>query len=528
MPLVRLRSGTLRRAVGLLTLLAGGSGVAPVPLESQGSSYEELQKFSTVFNHIRLNYVDSVAYAELVSAAIEGMLQALDPHSYFISRRDWEVRSALERGELGVSGTVLDEEEGVATVEAVVPESPAAKAGVLPGDRVVQVNDTSVIGLHLEKVELLLAGPKGTKVHVILERGPRLEPESLSVTLKLRPLDRMSVGLVRMASAVTGYVRLGWFGPKAGEELHQALKQLEESGAQQVILDLRNNPGGLVDAAVEVASEFLPAGTLVFRTRGRKADANRDLVTQGNGEFAGLPLVILIDQHSASASEALAGALQDHDRALVMGRRSFGKALEQTGFVLQTGDVVELTIAHVLTPSGRLIQRRYKGISPEQYRSFAGKPGAAADTAAVYNTDHGRDVRGGGGIAPDIALGAPSAYPVWWSVAIDSGLASAVADSVARSLPVSDAGRRAWAGYPTRWRREVLEPFLDHVRAVLRVRAEPDSAMGDRLALMLAVRVADLRWPPDGGAEVFVHNDPDIRAAMTYFPRLPELLSGPR
>ncbi len=117
---------------------------------------------------------------------------------------------------------------------------------------------------------------------------------------------------------------------------------------------------------------------------------------------------------------------------------------------------------------------------------------------------------------------------MWWSVAIDSGLASAVADSVARSLPVSDAGRRAWAGYPTRWRREVLEPFLDHVRAVLRVRAEPDSAMGDRLALMLAVRVADLRWPPDGGAEVFVHNDPDIRAAMAYFPRLPELLSGPR
>src|SRR6266550_5207126 len=136
MPLERHRSGTIRRTVGVLTLLAGGSGVVAVPLESQGSSYEELQKFSTVLNHIRLNYVDSVPYAELVSAAIEGMLHALDPHSYFISRRDWEVLSALERGELGLAGTVLDEEDGVATVEAVVPESPAAKAGVLTGARV--------------------------------------------------------------------------------------------------------------------------------------------------------------------------------------------------------------------------------------------------------------------------------------------------------------------------------------------------------------------------------------------------------
>jgi len=176
----------------MVLLLVGGSLVTPRPLAGQASAYEQLQRFSAVLNHIRLNYVDTVTYAELVSAAIEGMLRSLDPHSYFVSRRDWEMRSALERGELGVSGMVLDEEEGVATAEAVVPESPAAKAGVLPGDRLVQINDTSVVGLEVAKVELLLARSKGTKVRVTLERGPRLEPESLSVTLKLRPLDRMS------------------------------------------------------------------------------------------------------------------------------------------------------------------------------------------------------------------------------------------------------------------------------------------------------------------------------------------------
>ena len=522
-------SPTPNHALCMVLLLVGGSLVTPRPLAGQASAYEQLQRFSAVLNHIRLNYVDTVTYAELVSAAIEGMLRSLDPHSYFVSRRDWEMRSALERGELGVSGMVLDEEEGVATAEAVVPESPAAKAGVLPGDRLVQINDTSVVGLEVAKVELLLARSKGTKVRVTLERGPRLEPESLSVTLKLRPLDRMSVGLVRMAGSVTAYLRLGWFGTKADEELHRALKQLERSGAQQVILDLRDNPGGMVDAAVEIASEFFPEGTLVFRTRGRKVDANRDFVTKRTGDFASLPLVVLVNERSASASEALAGAMQDHDRALLLGRRTFGKALEQTGFLLvPTGDVVELTVAHVETPSGRVIQRHYKGISVEQYQSFAGKSGAAADTVTRFHTDHGREVRGGGGIAPDITTSAPATYPVWWSVAVDSGLASAVADSVARSLPGSDGARAAWAGDPARWRRELLDPFLAHVRTVLHVRAEPDTAVASRLALLLAVRVADVRWPPDGGAEVFVGNDPDIRAAASYFPRLGELLAGPK
>src|SRR6266446_3300620 len=161
-----------RRAFGARWLLAGLLiGVLPCRLSAQGSAYEELQTFSAVLNHIRLNYADSVTYAEMVRAAIDGVLRALDPHSYFVSRRDWEKRSALERGDLAVTGMVLEDEDSAAAVLAVVPRSSAEKAGVLPGDRVIEVDDSAVVGLKVQQVELLLAGPSGSKVHVTLERG---------------------------------------------------------------------------------------------------------------------------------------------------------------------------------------------------------------------------------------------------------------------------------------------------------------------------------------------------------------------
>jgi carboxyl-terminal processing protease len=435
--------GSRGRRLGARWLLAGVLiAVLPCHLSAQASAYEELQTFSAVLNHLRLSYVDSVTYAEMVRAAIDGVLRALDPHSYFVSRRDWEKRSAFERGDLAVTGMVLDDEDSAAAVLAVVPRSPAEKAGVLPGDRVVQVDDTSVVGLKVRQVELLLAGPSGSKVHVTLERGTRLEPDRLAVTLTRAFLKQSSVGPVLMADPVTGYLRLEEFGLHAAEEVHKSLRQLKHAGARQLVLDLRGNPGGLIDAAVAIASEFLPKGTVVFRTRGRKRDATQDYVTKSDGDFIELPMVVLINQRSASASEALAGSLQDHDRALIVGRRSFGKALVQTGFfIVPSGDLVELTIAPVFTPSGRTIQRRYKGIAVEQYWSFAGKSGAVEDTAAVFRTDHGRAVRGGGGIVPDVVLPAPRTYPVWWSVALDSGLVFTVADSVAQTLPASPAGR---------------------------------------------------------------------------------------
>ena len=489
------------------------------------SAYEELQTFSGVLNYIRVNYPDSVGYSELVAAAIRGVLHSLDPHSRFASRVEFERQNALERGELFTVGLSLEDVEGAATVLAVAPRSPAAKGGVLPGDRVVTLNDTAVAGLGMATLQLRLAGERGSKVRLQLERGPRLEPDTFGVTLKRGPFDVRSVSIVRMMDPTTGYVRLEDFMGKAAQELHDALKKLTAMHAQQMILDLRANPGGVVTYAVDIASEFFPKNTVVFRTRGRKRDVDTTYVTKRDGEFRLLPIIVLIDERSASAAEALAGSLQDHDRALLVGRRSFGKALMQSVFFLSSGDYIWLTIGRVITPSGRFIQRRYRGIGYDQYLSFAGRSGAEEDTSTIFKTDAGREVRGGGGIAPDFVVPIVAPLPVWWSAAADSGLDDAVSDSVAHTLGATPAARAAWLNAATEWRAKLVPPFLARVRSRLGVAAVTDSLLEQRLARILAARVANVRWGPDAREEFIVRNDATIRAAFDRFSRLKELLA---
>lgn len=519
-------------ALAALTAISprGATTQQPPPAPTRPpSAYEELQAFSSVLTQIRTNYVDSVTYRELVHAAIDGMLHALDPHSRFMSRMEWEQHEALLRGELPGIGVQVEGEDSVATVLAVDPRAPAARAGVQPGDRIAAINDSFVAGLKPADVALRLTGPKGSTVRIRIERGPRLEPETLSVTLRRELLSPPPVTMARMAAPGTGYVGLTWFGPKAGDELRDAVGRLQAQGARRLVLDLRNNPGGLMDAAVDIASEFLPKGALVFRTEGRKKDGTQRFVTERNGRFRELPVIVLINGHSASAAEALAGSLQDHDRALIMGRRSFGKALVQTGFlVMPSADMVELTIARVFTPSGRVIQRRYRSIRYEQYWASAGQAGAAEDTLAVFETDHRRTVRGGGGIVPDVALPLSGELPVWWSVSMDSGFADAVADSVAHTLPPTAAARVQWLTDRQQWHDHLLVPWLERVRRRLHVSTQLDSALAERFALYLAARAATVRWPPDGGDELRIRNDSDIRAALEYFPRLPDLLGTAR
>ena len=491
------------------------------------AAYEELQTFSGVLTYIRLNYPDSVSYSELVAAAIRGVLSSLDPHSHYFSRAEWERRTALDRGELFTVGISLEDVEGTPTVLTVQPRSPAAKGGVLPGDRLVALNDTTVAGLDLSTIELRLAGEKGSKIRLHLERGPRLEPDTFSVTLKRDPFDVHSVSVVRMVDSTTGYIRLDDFLGNAAAEMHDGLGKLRGWHAKRIILDLRGNGGGVVVYAVEIASEFLPKNAVVFRTRGRKRDSDTTYVTKRDGDFRNIPLIALIDERSASAAEALAASLQDHDRALLIGRRSFGKALMQSPFLLPSGDYIRLTIGHVITPSGRVIQRRYRGLGYEQYLSFAGRSGAEEDTTAVYKTDAGRPVRGGGGIVPDIVLPVAGSLPVWWSVAADSGFDDAVSDSVAQTLPATPAARAAWLHAQDEWRAKLLPPFLTRVRTRLGVHAATDDALERRLSFYLAARTAEVRWGPEAFEEFWIRNDGAIRIAIDQFPRLRDLLGPP-
>ena len=495
--------------------------------QGQASTYEQLQTFSSLINQVRMSYVDTVTYAQLVHAAINGVLSSLDPHSRFESRTMAERELAYQSGKLGGTGIVLEDVDGALTVLSLLPNSPAARAGISPGDRLLSIDDTTVDGLSSYEASSRLLGDKGRKIQLLFERGPRLGPDTVQVRIKCDFLAPSSVGAVRLVTPATGYIELTGFNFKGGDEVEHAVKDLQGRGATQLLLDLRGNPGGFVPEAVEIAALFLPEQTLVFRVEGRGGRVLDFDRTQRSGPFRDLPLILLIDQSTASAAEAFAASLQDHDRALVLGRRSFGKALIQQAFPIPPqGDLVWLTVGRVISPSGRLIQRAYRGLRPGQYYSFAGRTGAAADTTEVFHTDHGRPVRGGGGIAPDVPLPRTADLPVWFTIAADSGWPEAVSDSVAGELGKDAGARSRWLEAREEWQRQLVEPFLLRVRSRLGVTAHVDSALAARLGRILAYRVAEVRWGPEGGDEFRTRNDPDIQAAMAYWPRLSELLAG--
>ena len=516
-----------RRAVVAVLVAATFLVARPRTASAQGASYEQLQTFSSLLNQVRMSYVDSVTYAELVHAAIDGVLSSLDPHSRFVRRYDADREMAYEAGTLAGTGIVYDLVEDHLAVLTVYPKGPGARAGVSPGDWLLAINDTATAGLSPQEAGARLVGDKGKKLRLKFARGSRLEPDTVNVTLKLDFIQPVSVSIARMVDPTTGYVRLVEFHPKAGEELEQAVKAVKGKGAKRLLLDLRGNPGGALIAAEEIAGLFLPKDALIYRTDTRRSSLKAEVRAHSDGPFRDLPMMLLIDNGSASASEAVASSLQDHDRALLLGRRSFGKALIQEAFpVPPQGDLVWLTIGRIVTPSGRVIQRSYRGLKAEQYYSFAGKSGAGQDTLAVFHTDHGRQVRGGGGIVPDIPLSGPAPLPAWWGAAVDSGWYEGVADSVAALLPKEPAQRLSWFDARSDWQVRLVQPFLDRVHQRLGVSAVPDSQLSGRLGRILAHRASEVRWGPEAGDEFTLHNDPDIRAAMGYWDRLTAILGG--
>jgi carboxyl-terminal processing protease len=511
------------RALSVTLLLA-----APVTqgTAQQRTSYEELQTFSQALTYIFHSYPDSVSYSVLVKSAIDGVLRDLDPHSLFFSRLDWQRLDSLERGDLAVTGAHVDDVEGEPTVLGVYPKSPAEDAGVRPGDRVLAINDTVVAGLEIETVRLRMAGAPGSKIRVRFARGPRLEPDTFSITLKRTVLASRNVFETRMADSVTGFVRLDEFGDKSADEVHDAIKSLRKQGARQIILDLRDNPGGAVDEAVDLVSEFVPKGTIVFSTKGRRADVDTTYRTRRDGDFRAVPLILLVNDHSASAAEATAASLQDHDRALIIGRRTFGKALMQTNFLLSSGEILHLTIGHVISPSGRYIQRRYRGLAVEQYYNLAGKTGAQDDTDKVYHTDAGRPVRGGGGVQPDLVDSAGVTLRAWWAVAEDSGWVAAVADSIAIAQPATPAGMREFEGTLPLWGNTLAPGLLARIRDRLHVQATVDSSSQWVIGYEVGRRVVENRWGVDARYDLDLHHDRDVRMAIAAFPKLEGLLKG--
>lgn len=321
-------------------------------------TYEELRTFSEVLTQVQKNYVDDTKVKDLVQGAIRGMLSTLDPHSAYMTPEMYKEMQVETKGEFGGVGIQIGVKENRLAVIAPIDGTPAQRAGIKAGDYITKVNDESTKDLSLMDAVQKMRGPKGTKVNLTIQRDGTTDP--LQFTLVRDTIKIESVKSKVMDNI--GYVKLTQFQEATGRDLGRVLKQFKDQKVQSTILDLRNNPGGLLTAAVEVSEQFLPNGKLVVYTKGRESKKD-EWFAKGRDQMDDSPMIILVNEGSASASEIVAGALQDYGRAVIVGTTSFGKGSVQTILPLGDGSGLRLTTAKYYTPKGRSIQST--GITPD-------------------------------------------------------------------------------------------------------------------------------------------------------------------
>ena len=411
-------------AAGLLA--AGLLAVVQVQDAVSGSDdTEQLRKIEEAYEYISRHYVEKVDSAQLAEDAIEGMLAGLDPHSVYISAEDMRaVRESFDASFEGI-GIYYEFVEGRAEADTLVVLMPIAggpsdEAGLHAGDRIVGIDGEPAVGIDPDDVPLKLKGPRGTTVELAVQRPGYRQPLDFTITRDQIPLNTVTAAY--MGDDRTGVIKLQRFARTSHEEVRDAIRRLKADGMDRLVLDLRGNAGGLLDQAYAIADEFLGAGDMIVYTGSRHASNRRQYRATAGGSYERDPLIVLVDEYSASASEIVAGAIQDHDRGLLVGRRTFGKGLVQQQFPMTDGSVLQMTVSRYYTPSGRLIQTPYElGESDEDYGEGklairealedklvtgtgfvdARSLGAGVPDSLVFQTDGGRTVYGGGGILPD-------------------------------------------------------------------------------------------------------------------------------
>jgi carboxyl-terminal processing protease len=367
-------------------------------------------KLSRILDIIESDYVDTVNRNDLVEEAIPVMLRKLDPHSVYIPATDLAQANEPLQGNfdgIGVSFNMLTD---TVLIISTIPGGPSEKAGIIPGDKIIFVNDSLIAGKGIadEDVVKMLKGPRGTKVELKIERKGTEDPLPFTIVRDKIPI--YSVDVSYMMSDDVGYIKISNFALTTHDEFKKGLRELKEQGMKKLILDLRGNSGGVMDAATMIADEFLPEGKLIVFTMG-KSTPRQDIRATAQGDFESGELVVLIDEWSASASEILAGAVQDNDRGTIIGRRSFGKGLVQEPVMFRDGSGMRLTIARYYTPTGRSIQKPYDQGVEKYYEDLGNRlmhgEFEEADSIKLadslrFTTPGGKTVYGGGGIMPDI------------------------------------------------------------------------------------------------------------------------------
>ena len=395
-------------AIAVVAFLSGGwflqQGARP-----DESVYQRARLFDDVLSHVADFYVDSLDERQLYRLAIDGMLNELrDPYTGFLDARDLRGLNEATTGNYAGIGAQIEVRSGAIVVIGPLPDTPAERAGILAGDRIVEVNDTSTERFTQDDAVRALRGPEGTQVTLKVARAGA--SDFLNYTLTRARIHSRSVRSALMLSDRVAYIELNPFSQSSAEEVAAAVDSLKGAGMRALVLDLRYNPGGLLDEGIAVADLFLDPGQQIVATRGRAPRSTRTFADAAPQRYADLPLVVLVNGYSASASEIVAGALQDHDRALVIGTPTFGKGLVQTVFRLGNDAALKLTTARWYTPSGRSIQRPSRGdFEADELPPDSVPPPRDTTQAPTFRTDAGRTVRGGGGIAPDVVIRPDSA-----------------------------------------------------------------------------------------------------------------------
>jgi carboxyl-terminal processing protease len=376
-----------------------------------GNVYQQARLFDDVLSHVHTYYVDSLAETDLYQKATNGMLEQLkDPYSVLLTGDDYRQLTEQTSGNYAGLGIQIDVRDGWITVVAPLPDSPAERAGVQTGDQIVEVDGKPTEGWKNDQAVKALRGDPGSKIVIRVRRAGIAEPIRYELTRATIHIRSVPPGTV--FDGGVGYISLNPVSETSAQELRDEITGLRSKGMKSLVLDLRLNPGGLLDQGVKVTELFLDRGQEIVSTRGRARGASKNFLDEQKQLWPDLPIIVLVNEGTASAAEIIAGALQDHDRAVVVGSPSFGKGLVQTLFPLGEGVALKLTTARWYTPSGRTIQREAKS-EDEQFEiaqaAIDSAPDPALSDSAIrarpaFRTDGGRVVRGGGGIVPDIVV----------------------------------------------------------------------------------------------------------------------------
>ena len=441
-------------AVSIITgIMIGVFYTDRFPNGKQGAINASSNKLNALLHYIDDQYVDTVNMAELIEEAMPQILGELDPHSSYIPAKDLEEMTADLRGSfsgIGIQFTILQD---TIHVNSVIAGGPSEKVGLMAGDRIVEVDDSAFVGKIVTNNAAMkkLKGPKGSEVKLgVFRQG---EKELLHFTIVRGDIPVKSVDAAYMMNEKFGYIKINKFGETTYPEMLISLAKLHQENCQGIVIDLRSNTGGYMGPAIQMVNEFLPKGKLIVYTEGRKAP-RENYFSNGTGSSQEIPIIVLVDEGSASASEIFAGAIQDNDRGTIIGRRSFGKGLVQQPIDFSDGSAIRLTIARYHTPSGRCIQKPYNKGKDENYEmdiitryehgEFFSQDSIKQDESHLYHTSLGRPVYGGGGIMPDIFVPQDTTgVTSYFSMAVNRGLI------IQFAFQYTDQNRKALQKYET-------------------------------------------------------------------------------